>query len=215
MQAILTLARLVRVCFMNCPSAPPLVRMRPGGHAMAVSGGLRSPSPSLVPKAMLVASLMMLAPLQACNATRNAVASSIGAITGTPRALNPSWQQVVISADPDANQNSPLALDLVFIKDPTLLDVLLQTPASKWFATREDLLKTHPQTLLVKRMELVPRQSIQIPEKELAPHRSLAVFVFADYPGSGEHRKRLPLQGKGFLVQAGAKSIRVTELMSP
>ena len=47
-------------------------------------------------------------------------------------------------ADADANLNSPVALDLVFVRDLATLDKLQALPAARWFATRADLQRSFP-----------------------------------------------------------------------
>lgn len=134
--------------------------------------------------------------------------------TSRQRAVAPDWGQLVLSATADANGRSPVAVDIVFIKDPALLDVLTATPAAKWFATRIDVERTFPSALSVLSHEVVPRQSLRIERKTLAAQAAMAVLVFASYPTPGDHRVRLRLDAQGYLIELGARGFQATALQA-
>lgn len=120
------------------------------------------------------------------------------------------WSGVVISASADANLNSPVAMDIVLLNDEASVAMVSALPASKWFATRADLQKTFPQGVKYRSFEVVPGQSIRLPEADFASTRVAAAFVFADYLSPGEHRIRVDqLQGE-LLIQLGPRAFTVT-----
>ncbi len=127
---------------------------------------------------------------------------------GPPQPKAPDWESLVVAADADANQNSPVAVDLVFVRDPALVDALMTTPAAKWFATKNDTLRSFPQGLGVVALELVPAQSVRMGREALRSQRALAVFAFANYPPPGEHRERLLPGASAYLLQLGAAGFK-------
>jgi type VI secretion system protein len=157
--------------------------------------------------------------LAGCGTISGMMSSMVSATTSlfssAPKPVAPNWKTVVVSAADDANYNSPIAMDLVFIKDQAVVDVLLKTSSDKWFSSRGDLQRSFPEALSVTSIELVPKQSINLQDRALAGQKALAAIVYADYPGPGEHRERLVLSAAGYVVQLGAKGFKVAEIMKP
>jgi type VI secretion system protein len=126
-----------------------------------------------------------------------------------PTYLN--WKGLMVLADADTNQNSAIALDIVFVRDQPTLDKLSSISAARWFATRMEQLGTYPDALSVRSLELVPGQRLVLPESELGSPRVAGVLLFANYRAPGEHRVRLPAVRNGGLVRLGARDFTVTE----
>jgi type VI secretion system protein len=144
--------------------------------------------------------------------TQSVVQASAGALgLGGPRPTQPDWKSLVVSAEPDANENSALAVDLVFVRDPKLVDILVATPAAKWFDMRSDTLRSFPEGLGVVSLELVPSQSLVISEAVLERQRALAVFVFAGYAWPGEHRVRLLMGAEHYRLQFAVRGFNAVE----
>ena len=141
--------------------------------------------------------------------------NSIKNMVFSPSPASPSWESFLITASDDVNQNSPIAMDLVFVSDTGVLDALLATPSAKWFASRNDMQKSFPGALTVLSYELIPRQSVKIDEKSLSGYKGFSAIVYADYPGQAENRERLGLKGDGYHVLLGSKSFKVTEIKAP
>ncbi len=160
---------------------------------------------------MAVASLLMT--ISGCamvGGMANVVASSTANLfSATPTASFLDWKAMTLVAAPDVNQNSPLALDLVFVRDQATLDKLLTLPAAKWFASKEELQKTYPNTMTVRSWELVPQQVLQLSEEALGSPRVVGMVIFADYLSPGDHRARLPLTREAFLVNLDSRSFSV------
>jgi type VI secretion system protein len=150
--------------------------------------------------------------LAGCSAISSVTKSVSSAIGLGPRAVTPDWRAVTITASDDANGNSPVAIDLVFVRDQALLDTLTKTPAARWFSSRTDIVQTFPEGVGVLSYELVPRQSIRVPEAAFEKQRAFGVLAFASYPAPGEHRLRLKLDAEAYLVQLGANGFQASEV---
>jgi type VI secretion system protein len=85
-----------------------------------------------------------------------------------------------------ANDEAPIAVDLLFLYDDKLVADLLKMPASEWFQKREQYQKDHP-AVIVQSWEWVPGQDVKLePIKYRAGAKN--VVLFADYHTEGEHR---------------------------
>ena len=94
---------------------------------------------------------------------------------------------VQVTVAPDANEDSPVAVDLVVLYDKKLLDELLKMPASQWFTGKAQFLADHGRQVGVQGWEWVPGQKVaplSIDYKAGAKQ----VVLFADYHSVGEHR---------------------------
>lgn len=132
-----------------------------------------------------------------------------------PHPKPPLWKSVTVVASSDANQDSPVAVDLVFVRDPALLEVLNTTPAAKWFATRADLQRAFPEGVGVVSLEVVPGQTLRLTDHARIHQLALAVLAFAGYPPPGEHRLRLQPAPGNYLLQLGPKGFLGTEPPAP
>ena len=123
----------------------------------------------------LVAMTMM-----SCSATR-AVRSAFGGAL-----------PVEVKVDPHANDDAPVAVDLLIIYNTKLVDDLLKKPASEWFdeKKKKQFLADHPGELLVEHREWVPGQVVD-PLKIEYKSGAHRVIVFAHYQTEGEHRQAL------------------------
>lgn len=141
------------------------------------------------------------------------VISGAGALLGLgPKPVQPDWKTLALQAADDANGNSALAVDVVLVKDPAVLESLLAMPASKWFATRADLRRSFPEALTVYSYEMVPSQSIKLGDKLWSAEKAWAALVYASYATPGEHRARLLLSASGYVVRLGAQGFEAGEI---
>jgi len=70
-------------------------------------------------------------------------------------------RDIAIEVAPEANDNSPIAVDLVLVySDVALSRVATMTPG-EWFERRGDILATFPQEVKVMRWEVVPGQRLR------------------------------------------------------
>ena len=113
----------------------------------------------------------------------------------------------VITAAADANDNAPTTVDAVMIYNPAVLPTVLAMTAKQWFEKREQIKNDFPGGYEMREWEVVPGAQVDISK---LPFRGggVGLFVFANYPGAGDHRARLDawkkpkisLQGKAFTV---------------
>ncbi len=129
----------------------------------------------------------------------------------TPSPVTPDWQSIVVAADEDANANSPVAIDIVLALDQNMVESLLTTSASKWFATKGDVQRTFAKSIIVFSYEIVPRQSVKLDHQALSANKILGAFVFADYSTPGDHRQRLALNSAGYVLQLETRDFRAFE----
>lgn len=156
---------------------------------------------------------LLMGLLSGCSAM-SAVSSMVSSAM-EPKPAAPDWKSLVITANNDANQNSPIAVDVVYVKDKAMVTALLATSSSKWFATRSDLRRSFGESVDVSSFELMPSQSIRLDTKALSGNLALAAIVFADYPTPGEHRERLQMTSPGYVLQLGAKGFQASEVKKP
>ena len=103
---------------------------------------------------------------------------------------------VRVAADPEINQNSPVAVEMVVVYDKDLLEALLAKTARDWFRDREQIRKDHPgeKDFISMRWEVVPGQSLPaqgLPAEEMSfGSGARGGVVFADYFSEGAHRAR-------------------------
>jgi type VI secretion system protein len=101
--------------------------------------------------------------------------------------------QISISVVDRANDNSPVAFDLVFISARTPLEETLgKLTAPDWFAQREQMLRDYKDDMVVLHWEVVPGQVIATqPIARPATKLRYAAFLYASYRTPGAHRYRV------------------------
>ncbi|WP_309477064.1 hypothetical protein [Trinickia acidisoli] len=122
------------------------------------------------------------------------------------------WDELTLAASDQANNDSPVAVDVVFVTDKAMLARIAELPASKWFDVRTDLTGTFPDSLHYQSWELVPGQRLVVPGDKLRGPRVAGVFVFADYPGPGAHRVRVERFNGRLVVQLGDNAFSVSSV---
>jgi len=106
-----------------------------------------------------------------------------------------SIESVSIIAEPDANQNSAIAVDLVIIYSEDLVKILGQMSASKYFGDSKQLLLDNPSLLDIWHWELVPGQIVQSFEPPQEEGDAYAAYIFANYITHGDHRVKVAPDG--------------------
>ena len=127
----------------------------------------------------------------------------------TPKVPKITLSDIHVITDAAANSNSPVALEIVLVKDPDLLKKLTELPAAKWFETRADIRKTYPAGVESQAWELVPGQDLRVPAATFKGKRALAVIVFANYSSAGEHRARIESFHNGVILNLLEKDFTV------
>jgi type VI secretion system protein len=120
------------------------------------------------------------------------------------------WDGLTVVAAPDANLNTPVALDVVQVRDDATLAVISAMPASKWFASRADLAKAFPDGLSIQSLEVPPGMTVKLAASAFAPVRQIGVYVFADYLTPGEHRAKVDQLQGDIVVRLDARSFTVS-----
>lgn len=151
-------------------------------------------------KRMLIP-LLLLAALAGCGMAKR-----------EPQPLASEWKSLTLVAAADANANSALAVDVVLVKDKAVLASLVAMPAARYFAGRADLQRTFPDALTVLAVEITPGQVIRIDSKRYTGQRAWAALAFANYANPGEHRARLLLDNRGYLLQLNAQGLVVADI---
>ncbi|EMN3920563.1 T6SS protein Cts2N [Citrobacter farmeri] len=98
---------------------------------------------------------------------------------------------VVIDTAADANDNTPVAVDIVAIADASLVPVVQTLSATQWFNARAQLQRDYPGGLQVWSLELVPGSRFTADDNPLSGAPAEATLLFARYRSEGEHRLRL------------------------
>lgn len=116
--------------------------------------------------------------------------------------------QVTIS--PDANEDSPVAVELIVAYDEKIVDELLKMPARKWFDGREQFFRDHPEKIDSWKWEWIPGQ--EVPPIELSYGiGAKRVVLFADYLVPGDHRATVDPQ-RPFRLILGQSELELEEL---
>jgi type VI secretion system protein len=104
-------------------------------------------------------------------------------------ALGQSKLSVRVNLAPAANQNNPLAVDLVLVSDRKLLKELLKMSAKDWFEQKHQIQLNYPKetNLVAGGWEWVPGQSVKL--DRLSVRRGIiGGVIFANYLSAGAHR---------------------------
>ena len=116
--------------------------------------------------------------------------------------------QVSIAAD--ANENSPLAVELVVVYEKKLVDKLLEKKARDWFANREQFLRDYADDVDSWKWEWIPGQEVQ-PLEVTYGVGAKRVILFADYLTPGEHRANIDPQ-QPFRLVLGQSELELEDL---
>ncbi|ETD37836.1 type VI secretion protein [Pseudomonas chlororaphis subsp. aurantiaca PB-St2] len=106
---------------------------------------------------------------------------------------------LTLDVAPRANDDTPIAVDFVAVKDADLLKQLSGMSARQWFAEREQFQRDYRQMMSVWGLELVPGQFIGDQRFPLGGERAAGLLVFASYNTPGAHRLRLDDQSSAWL----------------
>ncbi len=96
-------------------------------------------------------------------------------------------ERIQIVATDDVNQDTAVAVDVVYIFEEALVTQLLKYSARKWFTEKEQFRLQYPSALAIFDYELVPvAQQILIPKKNKkvfpkAHQKAIKVMLFANY----------------------------------
>ena len=125
--------------------------------------------------------------LVSCGVPRGVVRKTTGLASGKLSL------EVTISAA--ANQNSPVAVDVLLIKDKALLKTIQGMPASEWFSKKAQWQPRIPKAFELKQWEWVPGQQVQLPPVAVGSDVK-GVVLFAKYATPGPHIALIPSRGR-------------------
>jgi len=137
--------------------------------------------------------------------------ASILCLLGTLAACSAkvNTRNFAVSASRDANRDSPVAVDLVIVREEALVPTVTAMSARQWFMDRDQMARDHPASLEFQSWEFVPGQIWESSGFPLSNRSGYALVVFADYQSEGVHRVRvdpirefrLVLRAEGFETQ--------------
>jgi len=113
------------------------------------------------------------------------------------------WRSLQLQPQPNANQNSPIAVDLVLALDLITADKLETLTGAQWHTQREALLPGLQGMVNIRRYELTPGHGLQIPEADLPKERAMRVLVFAHLKAETLGRLRLNPKLRQVVIEIG------------
>ena len=108
-----------------------------------------------------------------------------------PSGVKLDWESVSLSVAAGANNDYPLAIDVVLVTDEALAQKLMGMTARDWFNARNGMRKAYPDAISIDSFELAPGESIKLSDKRWSGRRVAAALVFADYLVAGPHLARV------------------------
>jgi type VI secretion system protein len=139
------------------------------------------------------------------------VASSCGiksSITRTRGAFGGDFT-IQVRIAPNANINSPVAVEYLIVHDEKLLETLAKTNAKDWFTNRGQFLQDNPKGFDSWYWEWIPGQPVKDERISLKPGAKGA-FVFANYVVAGDNRAKVE-PNKNVIINLGERSFTATQ----
>jgi type VI secretion system protein len=128
-----------------------------------------------------------------------------------PKVIRPASKLAIkVNVSPQANNNNPVALDLVLVKNTKLFKELMKISASEWFEKRKQYKLDYPKEigLSAGSWEWVPGQVVTI-DPLTFKDKFAGGLVFANYFTPGTHRAVIN-PTKPVVITLGAESLNVT-----
>jgi type VI secretion system protein len=144
--------------------------------------------------------LMCVFSLQGCSGLSSLVSGDI------------DTKRINISAVPGANNDTPVAMDIVAVADDNLVQMFVGMDVKGWFSQKEKFVANRPNSINIRTFEVVPGQSIGDQEYSWSDRRKYkAVFIFAKMLSPGLHKMRIDSYVNPAII-IGKNSINVTEI---
>lgn len=137
------------------------------------------------------------------------LASSCG-LPNRVRSMFGGQLPIQVSIAPDANENSPLAVELIVVYENKVGDKLMEKKARDWFAGREQFLRDYADDVDSWKWEWIPGQEVR-PIELTYGIGAKRVVLFADYLTPGEHRATIDPQ-KPFRLVLGQSELALEEV---
>lgn len=105
------------------------------------------------------------------------------------RALLGGKQHIQVKIAGNANKDSPVAVDMLYVYNEKLLEQLITLTSKEWFEKKAQLIKDYPEGtgLDFWSWEWGPGQEIPVQKLPLRPD-SIGGIIFASYHSPGPHR---------------------------
>lgn len=132
-----------------------------------------------------------------------------------PGTSGESKLDVKVHVSPKANNNNPVAVDLVLVSDKKLLQELMKMSANEWFEKRRQVELDYPKEtqLNAGRWEWVPGQEVKVDQVKVK-FETVGGVIFANYFNAGPHRAPINPR-KGILITLGEDNLCVQSLKEP
>lgn len=126
-----------------------------------------------------------------------------------PGTSGESKLDVKVHVSAKANNNNPVAVDMVLVSDKKLLQELMKMSASEWFEKRHQVALDYPKEtgLGAGRWEWVPGQQVKV-DRVTVKYEVVGGVIFANYFNAGAHRAPIDPR-KGILLTLGEDSLCV------
>jgi type VI secretion system protein len=150
--------------------------------------------------------LALVAAAPACRRVPAVVRNTV------PGASGESRLEARVQISTLANQNNPVAIDLVLVSDKKLLDELKKLSAKEWFEKRNQYRLDYPKEteLSTHRWEWVPGQAVKIDPVPVKIEINGGI-IFANYFTPGAHRAIINPR-KNILIRLGEEDFTVEVL---
>ncbi len=106
-----------------------------------------------------------------------------------------TMHSVCLYTQPDTNQNSALAVDLVIVYGSELMAIFNQMSAKTYFAASKQLLLDNPTLLDIWHWEFIPGQRVIGFQPPQDKGDAYGAYIFANYHTPGDHRLRVGPDG--------------------
>ncbi len=123
-------------------------------------------------KVIILLSLTLI--VVGCSSTKNAL-KAVG--LGSDNSLN----SISIEAISGSNLDTPVALDLLFIKDEQVTPILLGLSGPAWFNDKQGLIKRYDSEVSVVSFEVVPLSYIEKVKLPKDHKKAKNILLFANY----------------------------------
>lgn len=118
--------------------------------------------------------LFMLFTLSACSGTKGLLKSIGGGSDNSIKAI-------ALESSINSNMDTPVAIDLLFIKDESIGPLLLALNGPLWFKDKSALLKRYEKSIDIVSLEVVPLTLIDKVELPKNHTSAKSILMFANY----------------------------------
>ena len=96
--------------------------------------------------------------------------------------------RVLLYAEIDSNHHSASNVNLVFVHDPKLTNMISRLSSQEWFTQRRKLLSKHADSLSVISSQVHPGEKQHLKRFTKRQKQAAMIVVFSSYRSEGEHK---------------------------